>query len=114
MKIYITGYSGFLGSYLSKHLAKKFTIKKVNLRKMKTLEVLAYAIYHKFLSNPQRKTSINDIIDVLIMTTVPYVHTFISERNSINILKQLKKQSIYSFLGSGRQSESETAHKNYD
>ena len=34
MKIYITGYSGFLGSYLSKHLAKKFTIKKVNLRKM--------------------------------------------------------------------------------
>ena len=34
MKVCITGYSGFLGSYLFKHLSKKFAVKKINLRKM--------------------------------------------------------------------------------
>ena len=63
------------------------------LRKLKSLEMLAYCIYYKFFSNPSRKVSVNDVIDVLIMTTVPYVHTFISERNSIGIMKQLKKQT---------------------
>ena len=32
MKVLITGYSGFLGSYLCKNLSKKFDIIKVNLR----------------------------------------------------------------------------------
>ena len=34
MIICITGYSGFLGNFLLKSLKKKFTIKKINLRKM--------------------------------------------------------------------------------
>ena len=32
MKVLVTGYSGFLGSYLCKNLSKKFEIIKVNLR----------------------------------------------------------------------------------
>ncbi|NQX99422.1 MAG: hypothetical protein HRT73_16320, partial [Flavobacteriales bacterium] len=63
------------------------------LKKIKTLEILANCIYYKFFSDPNRKTSRNDIVDVLIMTTVPYVHTFISERNSIDILRKIKKQT---------------------
>ena len=38
MKICITGYSGFLGSYILKKLSKKFSITKINLRKMPDLE----------------------------------------------------------------------------
>lgn len=34
MKICITGYSGFLGKYLSNYLSKKFKVTKINLRKM--------------------------------------------------------------------------------
>ena len=34
MKICILGYSGFLGSHLSNYLSKKFTIKKIDLRKL--------------------------------------------------------------------------------
>ena len=63
------------------------------LKKIKSLEVLAYSVYYKFFSDQNRKVSVNDIVDVLIMTTVPYVHTFISERNSIDILKIVKKQT---------------------
>jgi hypothetical protein len=63
------------------------------LKKIKSLEVLAYSIYYKFFSDQNRKVSVNDIVDVLIMTTVPYVHTFISEKNSIDILKTVQKQT---------------------
>lgn len=90
--------SVFIKKYKYYELRKRFLLNenvlhKVNMRKMKTLEILAYTVYYKFFSDSQRKTSINDIIDILIMTTVPYVHTFISERNSINLLEQIKKQS---------------------
>ena len=34
MKVLITGYSGFLGSYLCKNLTKNFEIIKVNLREI--------------------------------------------------------------------------------
>lgn len=65
----------------------------LKLRNLKSLEVLAYSIYYKFFSDQNRKVTVNDIVDVLIMTTVPYVHTFISERNSIDILKTVQKQT---------------------
>ena len=32
MKVFITGFSGFIGSILCKNLSKKFQIEKVNLR----------------------------------------------------------------------------------
>ncbi|MBL4754055.1 MAG: hypothetical protein JKY52_10745 [Flavobacteriales bacterium] len=68
-------------------------IEPLKLKKIKSLEMLAYCIYYKFFSDPNRKISVNDIVDALIMTTVPYVHTFISERNSIDILRKVKKQT---------------------
>lgn len=68
-------------------------IDKKKLKKMKSLDVLAHAIFYKFFSDKQRKIEQSDIIDILIMTTTPYVHTFISENNAIDILKKIKKQT---------------------
>lgn len=68
-------------------------VDKKKLKKMKSLNILAHAIFYKFFSDEKRKTKKSDIIDVLIMTTTPYVHTFISENNVIDILKKIKKQT---------------------
>jgi len=68
-------------------------IDKKKLKKMKSLDVLAHAVFYKFFSDKQRKIEQSDIIDILIMTTTPYVHTFISENNAIDILKKIKKQT---------------------
>ena len=51
MKICITGYSGFLGSNLSNYLSKKFTIKKINLRKLPELDNHSF---YKFLDKIAR------------------------------------------------------------
>ncbi len=72
---------------------KNVKIDKKKLKKMKSLDVLAHAIFYKFFSDKQRKIEQSDIIDILIMTTTPYVHTFISENNAIDILKKIKKQT---------------------
>ena len=72
---------------------KNVEIDKKKLKKMKSLDVLAHAIFYKFFSDKQRKIEQSDIIDILIMTTTPYVHTFISENNAIDILKKIKKQT---------------------
>ena len=45
MEICITGYSGFVGSYIIKKLPKKFSIRKINLRKIPILETGNYDRY---------------------------------------------------------------------
>lgn len=68
-------------------------VDKKKLKRMKSLDVLAHAVFYKFFSDGNRKIEQSDIIDALIMTTTPYVHTFISENNAIDILKKIKKQT---------------------
>lgn len=68
-------------------------VDKKKLKRMKSLDVLAHAIFYKFFSDGKRKIEHSDIIDILIMTTTPYVHTFISENNAIDVLKKIKKQT---------------------
>lgn len=68
-------------------------VDKKKLKKIKSLDVLAHAVFYKFFSDGTRKIEQSDIIDILIMTTTPYVHTFISENNAIDILKKIKKQT---------------------
>ncbi|HEY9083388.1 MAG TPA: hypothetical protein VIN73_08630 [Vicingaceae bacterium] len=68
-------------------------VDKKKLKRMKSLDILAHAIFYKFFSDGKRKINQSDIIDILIMTTTPYVHTFISENNAIDVLKKIKKQT---------------------
>ncbi len=68
-------------------------VDKKKLKQMKSLDVLAHAIFYKFFSDGKRKIEQSDIIDILIMTTTPYVHTFISENNAIDVLKKIKNQT---------------------
>jgi len=68
-------------------------VDKKKLKQMKSLDILAHSIFYKFFSDRTRKIEQSDIIDILIMTTTPYVHTFISENNAIDILKKIKKQT---------------------
>lgn len=68
---------------------------------MKSLEVLAQGIYYKFYSDSTRKISKSDIIDVLIMTSAPYVDTFISEGNCIDIFRKIVKRNKCGIKGNG-------------
>ncbi|HNP19403.1 MAG TPA: hypothetical protein PKL31_13280 [Fulvivirga sp.] len=68
-------------------------VDKKKLKRMKSLDVLAHAVFYKFFSDGMRKIEQSDIIDILIMTTTPYVHTFISENNAVDVLKKIKKQT---------------------
>ena len=93
MKICITGYSGFLGSYLSKHLAKKFTIKKVNLRKMPNLED---SNLNKFLD---KMTNSNIIINCAANLYPKTARDFFINQDFPHILQTyIKKKKIKTFL----------------
>lgn len=87
--------SDFIRTYRLYELKQRFfngqTVKvdKKKLKHLKSLDVLAQGIFFKFYSDATRKSELGDIIDILIMTTVPYVHTFISERNSIDVMQKI-------------------------
>lgn len=72
---------------------KNIKVDKQKLKQMKSLDVLAHAIFYKFYSDEKRKIEQSDIIDILIMTTTPYVHTFISENNGVDVLRKIKNQT---------------------
>ncbi|MEN9442538.1 MAG: hypothetical protein RLZ33_2615 [Bacteroidota bacterium] len=68
---------------------KNIDIEPDKFSKMKTLEVLGQGLYYKFYSDSKRKISRNDVIDILIMTTAPYCHTYVSESNCIDIFRKI-------------------------
>ena len=72
-------------------------VDKKKLKQMKSLDVLAHAIFYKFFSDGKRKIEKSDIIDILIMTTTPYVHTFISENNAIDFAEKGYKKGKYKY-----------------
>lgn len=99
-KSYITKRKGdFVRAFIRYELKYRFMsgqeipLDKTKLKLMKSLNILAHAIFYKFFSDSQRKIEKSDIIDILIMTTTPYVHTFVSEKNVIDILRKIKSQT---------------------
>lgn len=99
-KYYIKNKKGdFVRAFMRYELKFRFMngrnvkVDKKKLKQMKSLDVLAHAIFYKFFSDGNRKKEKADIIDILIMTTTPYVHTFISENNAIDVMRKIKKQT---------------------
>ena len=73
------------------HFDEKRDVDFLKVRHLKSLELFAYSVFYKLFSDASKKKTFNDVIDVLIMTTIPYVHTFISEANSIDVLTKIKR-----------------------
>lgn len=85
----------FKGYELKKRLfnGQNVVVDEKKLRELRSLDVLAHGVYYKFYSDGNRRTTLADIVDVLIMTTVPYVHTFVSEKNSVEVVRKIQNQS---------------------
>ena len=92
MKIYITGYSGFIGSSLFKELSKKNTVKKVNLRK---IPILDSNNYERYLS----KFNKADVIINLAASTQPKTkHDFFINQDFPKIIEKYMKNRKKKFL----------------
>ena len=92
MIICITGYSGFLGNFLLKSLKKKFTIKKINLRKMPNQKGKNF---NKFLDSIVES---NIIINCDANLNPKNKRDFFIKKNFPNILqKYIEKKKIKHF-----------------
>jgi len=90
MKICILGYSGFLGSHLSNYLSKKFTIKKIDLRKLPQKnsdgfeKFLDEIIHSNIIINCAASTKPNSANDFFINQDFPYLlQTYIKKKKLI-------------------------------
>jgi nucleoside-diphosphate-sugar epimerase len=98
MKIFITGYSGFVGSVITKNLSKKYLIEKVNLRNLPDIES---NLFNQFLD----KFLDADVIINCAASLKPKTKKdiFLNEKFPIilvNHLKNIKKKIFFIHISS--------------
>lgn len=60
----------------------------------KIIQVISNAWFYKFVADRNRKTSINDIVDIYNASALPFCDVFISERNMNNVIKSIITKKI--------------------
>jgi len=75
------------------HIPENVELDEDKVSRFKSMHVLANCVYERMFADSKRQFGLSDLVDVLIMTTVPYVHVFVSEKNSIGILRGIKNRT---------------------
>ena len=65
-----------------------------SLSSLKSLRIQANLIYYKYVKKGINK-ELSDTFDLLIMSCLPYVELFLTERSNGNLLKELKRRLSY-------------------
>lgn len=60
----------------------------------KIIQVISNGWYYKFVADRNRKTSINDIVDIYNAAALPFCDVFIGERNMNNIIKSIVLKKV--------------------
>ncbi len=101
MKICILGYSGFLGSHLSNYLSKKFTIKKIDLRKLPQKnsdgfdKFLDEIVYSNIIINCAASIRPNSANDFFINQDFPhFLQTYIKKKKIDTFLIHISTNNV--------------------
>jgi len=90
----------FVSRYIWSQLAMKYSdfmksiIKEndfLGLNTLKSLYLQAHFIYYKYIQKGQ-KEKLSDTFDILIISNLPYVDLFLTERNNAGLLRELKRK----------------------
>ena len=80
-----------IGSYL-KNAGIKDDLRKYLSNEV--IRVMSTAWYYKFVSDRNRVTDINDVVDILNISSLSYCEVFIGERNINNVIEKIKTKNL--------------------
>jgi hypothetical protein len=67
----------------------------VNISAFPSVKATAYAVWHKFYADLNRKRARSDAFDIIIVSAVPYVDAIITERHLAQGLRQAKRMDNF-------------------
>lgn len=67
----------------------------VNIKKFPSINMITLFVFYKYYKDRRINPKESDVFDLIISSLIPYVDIFISEGNSIEILRQIKRNHNY-------------------
>ncbi|MFA5796971.1 MAG: hypothetical protein WC916_02960 [Candidatus Woesearchaeota archaeon] len=74
-------------------LSRNYNINNLDLSKLKTRMIINETLMKKYLFNYVRNFDPNDFADLMHIAYSPYMSFFITEKNNLDILEQIKKKT---------------------
>jgi hypothetical protein len=72
----------------------KTDIRGIRFDQFPSIKALSYSWFYKFVSDKKRKTTVNDVVDILNSAYIYYSDVFICEDNQKDVLEKLKAKKI--------------------